>query len=140
MGLFDNAVSVEMTYVTCYKCGVLFGMPQGLYGKLIQNHNSFFCVNGHSQAFLAKSEADKLRDEKVRLQAQLDQSRAAADNWRKRTEQTERSLSATKGVVTGMKRRLAKGKCVRCSKSFHDLAEHMKTTHPDLIPQESKRV
>lgn len=131
MGIFDTGVQIEMAYVTCYKCGVVFGMPSGFHAKLTQNHNSFFCPNGHSQAFLAKSEADKLRDEKVRLQAQLDQSQARAESWRARQEETERSLRSTKGVVTRIKNRVATGVCVCCSKKFPDLATHMKTEHPE---------
>ena len=131
MGLFDSAVSVEMVYQTCISCGVVFGLPKDLDAQLRLNHKSFYCPNGHSQLYTAKSEVEKLRDEKVRLQSQLDQSRAGAEAWRARQEETERSLRSTKGVVTRIKNRVATGVCVCCSKKFPDLATHMKTEHPD---------
>lgn len=141
MGVFDNpgTVGVEMVFQSCINCGITFGFPKEYDTRLRQTHANFHCPNGHGQHYNAKTDAEKLRDEKVRLQAQLDQARAATENWRNRTESTERSLRATKGVVTGMKRRLAKGKCVRCSKSFHDLADHMKSAHPDLAPEGSAK-
>jgi hypothetical protein len=132
MGLFDNtAVSVEMIYQTCITCGVLFGLPANLDAEFRKNHKNFYCPNGHEQHYSGKSEAEKLRDEKVRLQSQLDQSQARADSWRARQEETERSLRSTKGVVTRIKNRVASGKCVCCSRKFPDIGAHMKAEHPD---------
>ena len=41
-----------------------------------------------------------------------------------------------KGVVTRTKKRIAKGKCVRCSHEFPDLATHMAEVHPDFDPED----
>jgi hypothetical protein len=141
MGLFDNdsatQVRIGMYYQICISCGVAFAMPEQLDKRLRESHADFFCPNGHAQQYTGKTEAEKLRDEKVRLQARLDQTESNRDYWRGQQEQTERRLRGTKAVVTRMKRRVAKGVCVCCSKKFKDLELHMKAEHPDWNPDKA---
>lgn len=141
MGLFDNpgAVAIEMHFGACINCGITFGYPQEYDARLRKTHQNFYCPNGHGQQYSAKTEEEKLRDEKVRLTQQLDQTRARAETWKAESERNERRLRSTKGVVTGMRRRLHKGKCTHCSKSFPDLATHMQSAHPEKAPEGSAK-
>ena len=55
MQTIENIVIEE-----CYKCGVLFGISNKLHSNLKENKNSFYCPNGHSQAY-TKSTTEILR-------------------------------------------------------------------------------
>ena len=37
--------------VTCYKCEIEFKMTTSLYDDLLKSHDTFYCPNGHGQAF-----------------------------------------------------------------------------------------
>ena len=49
----------ELATVTCYKCGVLFGMPSYMQQKRQEDGESFWCPNGHSQVY-CESQVKKL--------------------------------------------------------------------------------
>jgi len=56
---------------TCITCGVKFCIPQELDQKLRQNHNGFYCPNGHVQYYTGESEAEKLRRELKRKEQEV---------------------------------------------------------------------
>ncbi len=130
------------TNVSCYKCGVIWGMPTALNTQRHADKESFWCPNGHSQHYAA-SEADKL---KAKLQAQ-EQATAAAEKkatrereWRLQAEEekrhTERRLAAQRGVTTRMKNRVANGVCPCCNRHFANLHRHMQTKHAGFVAEE----
>lgn len=117
---------------TCCSCGVDFGMPAYLRQYKQENGGSFYCPNGHSQAF-QKSEVQRLKE-------QLETAKKDADWQRQRREQTERDrdavqrrLSAQFGENTKLRQRVANGVCPCCHRTVGQLARHMKTKHPEYI-------
>jgi hypothetical protein len=119
--------SVTLTGITCCKCGVRFAAPETWVSNRIQSHESFFCPNGHSQSFVGKTEAQKLREE-------LDKAKRDLEYQRNARLSTERQLSAAKGEATKMKNRINKGVCPCCNRSFTNLRRHMATKHPEKAP------
>lgn len=122
--------------VTCYKCGCDFGIPTHLRATLLETGQSFFCPNGHSQAY-CESEVD-------RLKKQVDQEKRNAEWYRQQAEtrgrardRAEHQVRAYKGVITKTKRRIAHGVCPCCQRTFQDLARHMKGQHPDYAQTET---
>ena len=55
---------------TCCNCGIPFAVSEEFNAECRRKGKLFFCPNGHSQSY-GKSEADKIRDEKVALEHQL---------------------------------------------------------------------
>lgn len=59
----------------CYKCGTVFGMSDVVYKLRKDDHNTFWCPNGHQQCFSGKTTKDKAIDqlevEKLRLQRDI---------------------------------------------------------------------
>lgn len=115
--------SVQLEPISCYSCGVIFGMPAEMDRDRRQDRKSFWCPNGHAQSYIGKTEAEKERERAQKAEersaaliAQLDQERA--------------SHSATKGQLTKTKKRIANGVCPCCHRSFVQLARHMKGQHP----------
>jgi hypothetical protein len=51
---------------------------------------------------------------------------------RGRTERMRRSAIAERAAKTRYKNKLARGQCPCCKATFTDLAEHIKSEHPDF--------
>jgi hypothetical protein len=115
----------------CCNCHIAFAMPKELQDRRRTEGGTFYCPNGHGQHY-AKTENQKLRE-------QLDRANSDSQYWRQRKvdadaqkEATERRLSAQKGQVTKLKRRITNGVCPCCSRSFSNLRRHMSSQHPDF--------
>lgn len=115
----------------CYKCGIAFGLPADFRENRLQDHRFFHCPNGHSQHYLGKTDAEKLKD----AQRELARTRTREQATRDQLHASERSRAALRGVNTRTKRRIANGICPCCSRSFKDLAAHMEGQHPDYVAE-----
>ncbi len=118
----------------CIHCGVIFYWPAELDSRARKERRTFYCPGCGQSMVYSASEADRLKKE-----LEAEQERVAAlrnENERQRQHRlaAERRVTAMKGVVTRTKNRIAKGKCVRCSCEFPDLAAHMAEAHPDYAP------
>lgn len=123
-----------LTTITCGKCGIPFAVPDNWRQKRMEDHETFYCPNGHPRAFTGKSDAQQLRDELARTKAQLDQRDARIVTLRDTVAQSERRINGYKGVTTRLKRRIQAGRCPCCSAEFKDLGRHMKNQHPEWNP------
>jgi len=115
--------TTELITETCITCGVLFALPTELQAHRTQNKLSFYCPNGHSMAY-TESEADRLK----RLLKNAESTAATERRWR---ETAERSLVATKGHVTRLRRRVLAGECPFCGQHLRDLERHVSRQHPN---------
>lgn len=111
--------NVTLRTTECYKCGVIFGIPSDLYGNLLNNHNGFYCPNGHCQSFVGETDAEKYQ----RL-LQAEQSRHA---------NTQLELLATQKSKQRLEKRIKNGVCPCCHHQFVQLTRHMKSKHPDFV-------
>lgn len=118
-----------MGELTCFRCGILFGVPDCWEKARRGDKESFYCPNGHSQAFVT-SEADKLRLERDRLKQQLACKDDDIARERRSRELAEHREAAAKGQITKLKKRASVGVCPCCNRTFGNLASHMKIKHP----------
>lgn len=127
----------DLSMVTCFRCGVVFGMPQTLWSTVYNDGSDFWCPNGHKQAY-CESQVDRLKKE---LEAEQNKTKNAKKRieWAKQDLKIEQnSHRATKGHLTRQKKRIAGGVCPCCKRSFKQLARHMKTKHPNFVEAEKK--
>lgn len=127
----------------CKTCGLEYMIPAAFHAALRNSKAWWHCPNGH-QWHYTENEADKLRRERDQLAqriaqkddeiAQLDASRDRA--WSEVARQ-ERKLSAAKGQITKIKKRVHGGVCPCCNRTFSDLAKHMAGKHPGFIAEPS---
>lgn len=117
---FTMTETVAFVSEVCCECGVVFAMTTDLQRSRKRTKDTFYCPNGHGQHYLAKTDAEKLREAnealrklELRLQAEVDQRNAAE---RERQRQAQRSRG---------------GACPCCNRTFVQLARHMKSRHPD---------
>lgn len=110
--------------IDCYKCGVLFGMPDSLNRECLRDHSrNFYCPNGHGQVYAGETEEQKLK----RRVKWAEDSAASA---RARADQAEASLRTTKGHVTRLRNRARAGVCpFGCKRHFTDLERHVASKH-----------
>lgn len=141
MGLFDaNTYTITLVAVTCYKCGVIFGIESNRQDRLEKSHESFWCPNGHSQAYVSKTVEEKRIEELEReartLKVSRDSWRDQATTAREEVQHQGRRINGYKGLVARTKRKIAAGRCPCCSHQFKDLERHMQTQHPKWNPEQ----
>jgi septal ring factor EnvC (AmiA/AmiB activator) len=118
----------------CSSCGILYFFPEKWCDKAADEKTSWQCPNGHGQKFRT-SEKEELRQERDRLKQRVAEKDDEIAEQRRMREETERSLVATKGHVTRVKKRAAAGTCPCCQRTFSNMAEHMKRQHPKFVEE-----
>lgn len=109
----------------CASCGVSYALTDAYETRRRDDHERFYCPNGHGQSYPQKNEAEKQRERAERLERQLAN--------RDETLRIERaSHSATKGQLTKTRKRIAHGVCPCCKRSFANLERHMSGQHPEF--------
>lgn len=116
-----------MVNIECYKCKTIFGLPDEHYRAALAAKGviAFYCSYGHRQYFIeGESPEDKLRRERdraIQQQARLEEEKREAE---------ERAAKAERATAR-LKKRAAAGTCPCCTRSFTNMARHMKDKHPD---------
>lgn len=139
--LFDTTPTqlvVPMVTVTCYKCGLPFCVPKRWDDERRSDHANFYCPNGHAQCYTGKTalerECDDLRTKLARETHRAEQADEARRRAVRAAEHTERRRRAAKGQLTKLTKRVAAGVCPCCTRTFTNLAEHMRRQHPSFVP------
>ena len=88
-------------WCACIKCGIGVYGPASYESKRRRDHETFYCLNGHSQYFTAKSDIERERQRRELAERERDNTRRFL-----RTE--ENSHRATRGHLTRVKKRIAK--------------------------------
>lgn len=110
--------------VHCGECDIHFGMPRYLYDARRIDQLGWYCPVGHRRHFCTKSEVQELREKLANAEARADHANdqklaALRDNARLQTKARRLAKRASAGV------------CPCCTRSFTNVARHMKTKHPD---------
>lgn len=102
----------------CYKCAVMFAFPRSLRMRCRADSNAeFFCPNGHGQVY-TKSELTKAQEQLAAEQARHRATLARENEERIAREKLERKL-----------KRVGRGVCPDCNRTFANLARHMNCKH-----------
>lgn len=123
-----QTVTLNWGDITCFRCGIQFLVPSHWHQKRLEDKQSFWCPNGHSQAYV-KSAVDELK-------AQLEVSRQQVERLREQRDRADRQASAAKGQVTKIKNRVSAGVCPCCNRTFQNLSRHMSGQHPEWKAQD----
>ena len=137
MGAFPNFATVQMSFVTCCRCGIIFGMPDHVAASRRHDHENFYCPNGHSQHFVGQSNEEKLQTQVQQLEKDK-QNLVKQREWaeklaREAADDAKVARSHAKHVVTisrKLRARLKTGFCPCCDAKFDNLEAHMIEHHP----------
>lgn len=121
----------DMNILSCANCGIMFGITADFEQRRRDDHESFYCPNGHSNVYRgenetekAKREAQRAKERAARLAAELEQKKSALHGQKIRA-------SRFKNDRDRERRRVANGTCPCCNRHFKDLHRHMTSQHPD---------
>lgn len=117
----------------CISCGVMHAMPAVLLDKDRAHGGYRYCPNGHRQGW-SKEESEETRTRRERDRLKQDAARLEEESRRARAaenEQRERAIRAEKAAAR-LKKRASAGTCPCCSRTFSNMAIHMKKQHPDF--------
>ncbi|MCR1785334.1 hypothetical protein KVF89_22530 [Nocardioides carbamazepini] len=132
----NRTVNVEKSIVVieCANCSIDFGIGAVFQRRRRDDHETFYCPNGHGNHYPGPSDAEKERE---RLAGELDAARSLAARESRRRADAENTARrkdyearAAKGQLTKTKKRVAAGVCPCCNRSFQNLAKHMAGQHP----------
>lgn len=138
MSLDTLAFTGQLTVVTCW-CGTTHAVPKELREYQLRKFHAgeaphaIYCPLGHTYFPSGTPEHKRLEAELQRERARHDQTRSEVRTQFEVRKKTERQLSATKGVLTRTKNRIANGTCPCCNRHFKDLAQHIHQEHRDYV-------
>lgn len=132
------AFELSRTFVTvcCCNCKMLFAVPDHVQRWWLENGESFCCPAGHSQHY-TESTVQKLQKELEREKKLKEWAQQDAKHARNSRDVANRRLTAHKGVVTKLKKRIQAGVCPCCTRTFQNLQRHMQTQHPEYAGADS---
>lgn len=123
-----KSVQFEECWQRCISCGVWFGFDAYLDQQLRNNKKSFYCPNGHTQAY-CESEADRVRKDLAAKQKELDRERQNLAMERQLRIDTEARLEKEKTALKRQTKRVNAGVCPHCNRTFSQLQRHMQCKH-----------
>ena len=128
-----HAISVKLTEVNCGACGGVYAINERKHEWCRENGESWncpYCQIGwgfnHSGSELTKARR-ALEEERKRKESAL----ARANEAERAKAEALKQLKGTKTKLHNVKDRISKGVCPCCTRSFQNLARHMKTKHPE---------
>lgn len=127
-------IGVTLVVEECCNCHVAFAMTQELKARKQDTHQTFYCPNGHGQSYLAETEAERLKRQLRSVEQDRDWYKKAEARQSTERARAERSLAATKGVVTRMRKRAIAGACQFCHRHFANVERHVASQHPKETP------
>lgn len=116
--------SIDFVMEECCNCGIPFFIPSYHRKQLIADKRFFYCPNGHSQ-YYSTNEADRLKDQLKREKERHDKEQSELyDKWL--------AEAGARAKAERLLKRVHKGVCPCCNRSFANLQQHMKKQHPEV--------
>lgn len=125
-----TAVSTIETF-TCGACGVVFGMTSEFVNSRRNDHQNFYCPNGHPRYFPGENELEKTKRMLDNANKRREWAEQDAQRAKEHAEREKRSAASYKGKLRSVQARVAVGLCPCCRRNFGNLSRHMETKHPD---------
>lgn len=130
-------VESKIHVIECAHCNIDFGIGDDFMRRRREDHQGFYCPNGHSNVYNGPSAQER---EQKRLEQELEAARSLAHRESNRRQQAEANARlrdyqarAAKGQLTKTKKRVAAGVCPCCNRTFQNLANHMAGQHPEYV-------
>lgn len=120
----EVTLRLEFDTITCSACSNVFRLQTDFIKARRNDHQAFYCPNGHAQHYPAESEAERLR--KALHAAELEKTRLT-DLAIKRGA----ALEVAEAQNKRLRKRAAAGVCPCCNRTFKALSQHMTNQHPE---------
>ena len=115
MGLAAVKVDFQREFASCCcsRCGMDYYVPRQWQDNRREQHDGFYCPNGHAQYYPQETAAEKAERKASLLAEQVRMER-------EQREKLERQL-----------KRVGKGTCPKCNRHFANVERHMKSKHKE---------
>lgn len=97
-------LSSEFRVSVCTKCGTVYAVLQNFIDERQDDHNTFYCPNGHGQHFPQMSDEEKLKEQLKHCQMDRDFWLEGHDAAVEKQKALKRSRGSLRGVITKMKK------------------------------------
>jgi hypothetical protein len=119
---------IDFTMLECGGCGIPFFVPTKWKNNKVSTHGSFNCPNGCDRQFCGETKEEKLQRELEQVKQQrLREQEELQNKW---LDEMGRANKLEKQL-----KKVHKGTCPCCKRSFENLKRHMETKHPELAPK-----
>ena len=115
--------------IECANCSMDFGIGSDFMARRREDHQGFYCPNGHSNYYPGATQQEK---ELAAAKDQLQASRELTRQERDRRVLAERERDEISAEDARLRWRVANGVCPCCHRRFPQLADHMAIKHPDF--------
>lgn len=124
----DVMVETHIHVIECANCNIDFGIGDDFMRRRREDHESFYCPNGHTNVYNGRTDVEIERD---RLRRQLEVANTRATAATDQAQTAERRRRAEKAAKTRLKNRISKGVCPECNRFFRNVFDHIHTEHPE---------
>lgn len=115
--------------ITCGTCGILHAVPQNWIQERRKTAGDIHCPNGCRRSW-RESEAQKLKRELEAKERELTAAKCETMRVNVLLEDEKRAKAKQDRKL----KRVHKGVCPCCNRSFQNLRRHMETKHPEQKP------
>lgn len=115
----------SVTTMVCPVCGAVYALGTKYRNKRIEDGASWYCPNGHSLSF-----TDSTKKKLERALAQRDEERRMREAAQADASNARKAQAATRTTLRKLRARVGAGVCPCCTRTFQQLARHMKSKHP----------
>jgi hypothetical protein len=133
-------VQLEFSVQHC-SCGGTYAINEEYRSVMQDNGAGWRCPYcATSWGYFGNSEADRLKKQlaeetKLKMRALAD-----ANNLRSQAEKLEADASQARAEAARLKNRSAHGVCPCCTRTFSNLSQHMQSKHPEFVRNETSKV
>jgi hypothetical protein len=124
-------VDTDFSESVCSTCGIVYYVPHNWQRRRREDHETFYCPNGHTQYYPGKSGVEKLREELAAEQNRKIEALRRANEAEASLRRANEAKTKLKNTLKRQKKRVANGVCPCCNRTFVALGRHMKTKHPE---------
>ena len=123
----------SLCVLDCASCGLKFGMSADFERRRRNDHGDFYCPSGHINVFSGKTDEERAKAKVAELERRLASRAEDVRIARMQRDDATRSLTATKGALTRVRKRAEKGVCQHCNRHFVNVERHVAGQHAELV-------
>lgn len=121
--------TLELVTESCINCGIIFAMPKDFMDECQSDvTKKFYCPNGHVMVYRFSTKDQEIQ----RLKKQNEEAERARESLHNQLSDKSQEINSLQKSIKRRNKRIAAGVCPCCNRTVSQLAEHMKTMHPEI--------
>lgn len=127
-------LSTTLVSISCGNCGGVYAIGERYHQKAREEGTAWNCPYCRiGWGFTNRGENAELKRKLAQAQTTIEHKEADMQHVRQQRDHAEYSARTLRGVVTKTKKRIGRGICPCCNRTFSQLADHMQSQHPEYV-------